>query len=227
MFTVLKKTCESSLVRPESGYTFIGQSDCFVGKEDGINEHGLAVGMNFVAPKSVKPGLNFLIIVRMLLEKCKTVAQALLLIENMPVMTSHNILLADKSGDMAVVEMCSERFRVRRPKSNFLVSTNHFQHDDMLKYENRPEENWFMTLDRSSCIEKAIESGIEVSVESVQEILSNKYGNLTKYDKSIPFDTLWSLSAELKTLQINRADGNPARAKFNPETRLKWAMDKQ
>ncbi len=77
MFSDLKKVTETALVRPDDGYYFLGQGDGLIGKEDGINEHGLAVGMNFVTQKVVKQGLNFFIIVRMLLEKCKSVTEAI------------------------------------------------------------------------------------------------------------------------------------------------------
>jgi predicted choloylglycine hydrolase len=227
MFTVLKKTTETVLCRPDDGYYFVGQGDAVIGKEDGINEHGLAVGMNFVYPKTVKPGLNFLIIVRMLLETCKTTDEAISVLKNIPSMTSHNIMLVDASGHMAVVEMCSERTRVRYPDKHYITSTNHFNHPDMLAYEDKPEENWFMTKDRLDCMEEALKDLKKVNLSDIKDILSGRKGNLCHYDKKLKFDTLWSFCAELTTLDIERAEGNPSRAKFKKETRLDWAMKKR
>jgi len=232
MFTVLKKTTETVLYRPDEGYYFVGQGDIMIGKEDGINEHGLAVGMNFVYPKRVKPGLNFMIIVRLLLETCKNTKEAIEVLKKIPASTSHNIILADKSGDMAVVEMCSEATRIRYPEHNYIVSTNHFNHPDMLKHENRIEENWFMTSDRYTCMEKALHNKLHmentvIDLEFIKSILSGKQGRLCNYDKKLKFDTLWSFCAELKTLNIERAEGNPSRAKFKKETRLDWAIEKR
>ncbi len=227
MFTVLKKTTESALYRPDDGYYFVGQGDALIGKEDGVNEHGLAVGMNFVYPKSIKPGLNFLIIVRMLLETCKSTDEAVEVLVKLPCMTSHNIMLADKSGKMAVVEMCSERTRVRYAKGNYISSTNHFNHPEMIAFEDRPQDNWFMTKDRLTCMESALEDLKEVNLSDIQAILSGRKGNLCNYDKKLKFDTLWSFSAELTSLEIERTEGNPARAKFKKESRLDWAMAKR
>jgi len=226
MFTVLKKTTETALYRPDQGYSFVGQGDALIGKEDGVNEHGLAVGMNFVYPKSIKPGLNFLIIVRLLLETCKTTNEAITLLKTLPCMTSHNILLADASGEMAVVEMCSERTRVRYPEGDFITSTNHFNHPDMVEYENRPEVNWFMTQDRLKCMDLALGNLKSVELEDIKHILSGKEGNLCRYDKNLKFDTLWSFCAELTELKIELAQGNPSKAKYKPEKRLAWAMKK-
>lgn len=224
MFTVLKKTSETCLYRPDDGYFFVGQGDALIGKEDGVNEHGLAVGMNFVYPKSVKPGLNFLIIVRLLLETCKTTNDAIDLLKTIPSMTSHNILLVDASGQMAVVEMCSERVRVRYPDDNYMISTNHFSHPDMLVYDNRPIDNWFMTRDRLTSMDLALKNLETPSLNHIKAILS---GDLCRYDWKLKFDTLWSFCAELSTLDIELAQGNPSRAKFNKEKRLKWAIEKR
>ncbi len=226
MFTVLKKTTESALYRPSKGYYFVGQGDALIGKEDGVNEHGLAVGMNFIYPKSVKPGMNFLLIVRMILETCKTTDEAISLLQTIPCMTSHNIMLADATGSMAVVEMCSEKTRVRFPEDNYITSTNHFNHPDMIEFENRPEDNWFMTKDRMNCMESALHGNTNIDMTAIKEILSGKKGNLSNYDKKFKFDTLWSFCAELTKLDIERAEGNPSRARFIKETRLDWAMKK-
>lgn len=45
--------------------------------EDGINEYGLAVGLTFIYPTVIKPGFNAGMLVRYLLEKCKTTNEAL------------------------------------------------------------------------------------------------------------------------------------------------------
>lgn len=227
MFTVLKKTTETVLCRPDHGYYFVGQGDALIGKEDGVNEHGLAVGMNFVSPRAVKPGLNFLMMVRMLLETCKTTKEGIELLKTLPCMTSHNIMLVDDSGDMAVVEMCSERMRVRYPETHYMTSTNHFNHPEMLAYENRPEDNWFMTKDRLRTMDDALETLKTVRLMDIKDILSGRKGNLCHYDKRLKFDTLWSFCAELSTLTIERTDGNPSRARFKKETRLDWAMKKR
>lgn len=39
----------------------MGNSNVFIGREDDVNEKGLAVAMRWVAPTRVAPGINFLL----------------------------------------------------------------------------------------------------------------------------------------------------------------------
>lgn len=222
MFVQLRKTTESALYKPNKGNVFLGHGDSLIGKEDGINEHGLAVGMTFVAPRTIQPGLNFLMIVRMLLEKCKDVDEAIKLLENIPSMTSQCFILADSLGHLAVVEMCPDHMAVRYPKSDerFIVATNHFIKKEMKKFDCKPEENWYSTLDRYDTVTKNLQNRRDYSRELGIEIASGKRGFLCQYDKKLSFDTLWSVSYHLNTLSIKRAEGNPRRAKYKFDYRL-------
>lgn len=229
MFTLLKKVTEAAVYRLEGANYFLAHGDGLIGKEDGINEHGLAVGINFISPKVKRPGLNFFLIVRMLLEKCKTVQEGIMLLENTPCLTSHNIMLIDRTGDMAIVEMCSEKIRVRRPNdgNSFLISTNHFNHNEMIEFDNRPEDNWYHTKERYETVENILRQGTGLNREIGIDIASGKYGFVCQYNRNLGFDTLWSVSFRLSDLSILRAEGNPIRSKYKSDTRLKWAMDKK
>mgnify|MGYP001317675841 CR=1 FL=1 len=231
MFSQFKKLTESCLVRPTSGYTFVGQGDALVGKEDGVNEHGLAVGMTFVAANHTRPGFNFLFIVRYLLEKSKTVEEAIALLHNLPICTSQNIILADRHGDMAVVECCSEAIVVRKPKGEeqFLVSTNHFIEPIMLKYDGKPEQNWYLSETRYHTTQQALRmtQNYPDSILFAQQILSGKLGFVCQYKKELNFDSLWSFIVRLNDLTIVRSEGNPSTTKYSEDTRLTWAIKKK
>ncbi|WP_407946752.1 carcinine hydrolase/isopenicillin-N N-acyltransferase family protein [Paenibacillus tarimensis] len=54
--------------------------------------------MTFVASVKTKPGLNFLMVVRYLLEKARNVREAIHLLQELPLNTAQNIILADRSG---------------------------------------------------------------------------------------------------------------------------------
>ncbi len=97
----------------------------------------------------------------------------------------------------------------------------------MLEYDAKPEKNWFKTQDRINCMEDALEDLEEVNISEIKAILSGRKGNLCNYDQKLKFDTLWSFCAELTMLDIERAEGNPSRAKFSKETRLDWAISKR
>lgn len=229
MFSQYKKTAESCLYRPSKGYTFLGQGDGLIGKEDGVNEHGLAVGMTFVASRPVKPGLNFLFLVRCLLEKAKVVDEAISLLRSLPLSTAQNIVLADKNGDMAVVECCSQGIAVRRAEHGrrFLIATNQFIDPYMFQFDYRPESDWYSTETRyRNVYQSLLEPATTDSLELARNILSGKCGFMCQYQKELRFDSLWSFIVRLNDLEIWRAEGNPGRTKYVKDSRLAWALQK-
>ena len=136
-----KDKTESYLTCPKDGYCSVGQSDIFVGREDGINEKGLAIGMTAVATKNVKPGVSFVLATRYVLDKCGTVDEAIEALSRVHFLTTNDYLLADRNGKMAVVEASPDKMRIRRPEkgNNFIVCTNHFSSHEMRKFENKEE----------------------------------------------------------------------------------------
>lgn len=54
MFPEFKKTSESVLYMPQDKNAFIAHSTSMIAVEDGLNEHGLAVALTFLLPKSIK-----------------------------------------------------------------------------------------------------------------------------------------------------------------------------
>jgi len=225
-----KKFTESCLVSPKGAYSFIGQSDVFIGKCDGVNEKGLAIGTAFVAGKSVKPGINFELANRFVLEKCATVQEALNSLSNFKFSTAQNFLLADKSRDMAVVEACAGMIKIRRPEKDnaFIVATNNFRHPDMLKMEKDHDRNWFHSETRYKTIYDAlIEHNGKTNLSTTQKILSGHYGFVCQYDKRTNIDTLWSFITSLNEPSIIRAEGNPSTTKYKKDNRLSEEIEKR
>lgn len=148
----------------------------------------------------------------------------------MPISSSQNILLVDKSGDMAAVEACSERYVIRKPKCNekFLVISNNFTYADMLEYDGSPGLNWYHSQTRYTTAFNALKNGEkEYSVDYAKKILSGELGFICQYERKLKFDTLWSFIVRLNDLKIYRAEGNPSKAKYIEDTRLSWAMDRK
>ena len=108
----------------------LGFSELFFGRDDGMNEHGLCVTMSAGAPLApFEPGGGmFWALVRTVLDRCATVEEALEVVEGYPLSFNLNLLLADRTGDAALVEMASSRRAVRRIQEGepFLAATNHF-----------------------------------------------------------------------------------------------------
>jgi predicted choloylglycine hydrolase len=221
-----KKFTESYLTCPKEGYWSVGHSDVFVGREDGVNEKGLAIAMTGVSERSIKPGVNFILAVRCVLDKCASVEESIKTLSKTRFSTTNNYLVADKEGRMAVVEASPDRVRVRKPeKSNhFIVCTNHFLHPEMLKMENRKERCWD-SVPRYTTIYNALkQKDGKIDANTAQKILSNHEGHVCSHQRKIKLGTIWSISATLRKLQILRAEGHPCRAKYNIDDRLNKAL---
>lgn len=218
-FIEIRDVCESALYMPEKGYRFIGNSTALVQMEDGCNEQGLAVGLTFIPPRVIKPGLNAGILLRYILEKCCLVEEALASLRKLPISSAQTFTLADRSGDMAVVECNCEKMVVIRPAENesYVVSTNQFVSPVMKRYEilSFPDSR-----QRYAVARRALYENQNYTCSLAQNILAGQYGFMCQYDRKTGFDTLWSTVYDLKNNRIFRAEGNPARSPFKEDFRL-------
>jgi predicted choloylglycine hydrolase len=231
-FYSFKKYSESYLTCPTEDYWSLGHSDVFIGREDGINEKGLAVAMTGVEGNVIKPGISFCLALRCVLDKCSTTDEAEKLLMAAHGSGACNYLLADKNAKLAVVETSPDKNRVRQPEedSNFIVCTNHFVHPEMQDMENQQERqksNWD-TLPRYASICAAIkEKNDRINISDAQRILANHTGYVCSHQQKIGLGTIWSIVATLNEPQILRAEGHPCSAKFKPDLRLFKAMKKR
>ena len=210
---------------PEILDEIIGNTTAFVEMEDGVNEYGLAAGLTFVYPKIRKAGLNAGMLVRYFLEKCRTVKDVLEKIKNLPIASVQTITLADKTGDMAVIECNPEKVKIIYPEENynFIVSANNFNSREMREYKN-PEgiDDWNSEERYRTAYEALKENKNNCSFEFAVNLLSGKYGFMCQYDRKKGADTVWSSIYILNENKIYRAEGNPSRKKFREDKRLKF-----
>lgn len=98
-----------------------------IGVLSGMNEHGLALANMEVTRTPRLPGaMPYTLLYRTVLERCKTVDEAIALLQHTPRQTANNLMLMDAAGDRAVVELTPEGITVRRaPATDPLISTNH------------------------------------------------------------------------------------------------------
>ncbi len=90
------------LYRLDNVYSFNGNTTAFVEMEDGVNEYGLAVGLTFVYPKDIQVGFNSGMLVRYLLEKCKTTSEAVKLVKTISIASNQTLTIADAEGEIVV-----------------------------------------------------------------------------------------------------------------------------
>lgn len=105
-----------------------------VGVLSGMNEHGLALA-NMEVLRTGRPvtGMPYVLLYRSLLENCRTVDEAIALLEKTPRQSANNLMLMDAAGNRAVVEITPEKIAVRKVDENqALISTNHQRGQDAL-----------------------------------------------------------------------------------------------
>jgi len=190
MFPEYKKTSESVLYRVKNKNTFLAHSTAMISLEDGINEYGLCTALTFLLSKKIKPGINGGFIIRKILEECKTTEEAVEMIKTLPISSSHNIIIADRNGNMAVVECTSKEINIRYDK-DYVIATNHFISNNMIKYNNN-EINWYYTNDRYNTIDNCLKNSSNIDFEECKKIISGKYGFVCQFEKKLNFDTIWS-----------------------------------
>jgi len=221
-FTRFEKYCESYLTRPKGAYASLGSTDIFVGREDGVNEKGLAVSMHFVAAQLGTPGVNFPIAVRFILDKCANSAEAVNFLTNARFLTANNYLISDRGGDLAVVEAAPQGVRIRRPEGgeSFIVATNHFVHPEMKPFEDTSKRDPDSEMRYGAILRSLREVHGHVTEGIAKRILSNHDGRVCSHLDYIKLGTLWSEIIDLRKPTVLRAEGQPCKAKYRPDKRL-------
>lgn len=123
------------IVHPRDRFAFAAVSwPGLIGVLSGMNEHGLCLANMEVprTPRKEATGMPYTLLYRTVLEKCKTVNEAIALLESTPRQTANNLMLMDAAGDRAVIEITPEKIAVRRASdSQSLISTNHQRDQDL------------------------------------------------------------------------------------------------
>ncbi len=124
--------CEGTfLLSAWNGTRVMAASDCLWGVLDGMNEHGLAVALSFGGRDTVGEGFGMPLVLRYLLETCRTTPEATALLEQVPSHMAYNVLLLDAAGYRAVVAVAPDRPTTARAAD---VTTNHQQPEAWTPY---------------------------------------------------------------------------------------------
>jgi len=125
--------------RIDGKLTHISFSDTVFGRVNGLNEHGFGITSSLGSPLSQVQvaGFPYFIVSRILLDQCRSVPEALDLLETLPIAWYSNYILADSTGETALVEIaCSERAirRFKPDEAPSLWATNHYTLSEMDGY---------------------------------------------------------------------------------------------
>ena len=125
--------CEGTFLHSAwNGTRTLVASDCLWGVLDGVNEHGLVVSLAFGGRREVGDGFGIPLILRYVLETCRTVAEGALVLQRVPSHMSYNVSLLDASGDTVVAAVAPDRSTSILRES---VATNHQRALEWSKYD--------------------------------------------------------------------------------------------
>ncbi|MEI2664262.1 C45 family peptidase [Rossellomorea sp. LJF3] len=125
-----------SLVQPKQAFASAGYNLQLLGRHDGVNEHGLVAGLHFVSHDGYRKGVSPWAGIRMVLDTCSSLEEAVALLKEIPHSACYNFSIGDRNGKMAEVEASPDKVMVRYGESS-LSCVNHFQDEQMIS-KNRP-----------------------------------------------------------------------------------------
>lgn len=199
----------------------------FINGEEGINEHGLAVAMTFVmtSPEQIQPGFNSCFVVRYLLEKAASAEHALALLMELPVSSGCNILVADRSGRMAVAECTPQKKRIREAlhlgEGKIVCAVNGFTSPEMMPYDMAGGDSCH-SAERYQVVLDSFSSHFKGDLIDATEKLLR--GITATCANTMMIQTLRLCGAsifDLKSLMICRAEGDPRKYTFAEDPRLR------
>jgi predicted choloylglycine hydrolase len=154
----------------------IGFSDMIFGRVQGMNELGFCVTTSWGAPGVwlLGEGLPYFAVVRALLDRCKTVDEALEVIASLPIAWCTNFIMTDRSGEAALIEVANTHRGVERihhsSQEPFLWATNHYMLPEMIPYDTSRRKE---SLRRHKTIASRLRSTIpHVSKDTIRGIIS-------------------------------------------------------
>ena len=174
------------------------------------------MGLTSAAPGEIRPGLNAGMLLRLMLETCASTAEALALLERVPIASAQTFTLADPSGEIAVAECCALGMKILRPAAGapFVCAVNRFESPEMRPLSGPCPDDW-EAGPRLAVMKSALARlAPSINEEEARAILSGQHGFLCQYDRRTGRDTVWAAVYDLKGRVCSLAPGNPGRCGF-------------
>jgi len=105
-----------------TGRRVLGMLDCLWGLLDGVNGAGLAVSLAFGGRPQVGEGFGIPLVIRYVLETCRTTSDAMQTLRRIPVHMSYNVTAVDRDGRRATAYLAPDR---PAHVTSQAVATNH------------------------------------------------------------------------------------------------------
>ncbi|WP_242214870.1 C45 family peptidase [Bacillus cereus group sp. BfR-BA-01383] len=202
----------------EGAYAHSGFSTQYFGRTEGVNEHGLSVTFSACGQpvgnieglrKPKVNGLQCFSIIRVLLEKCKNVQEAISLIKELPSASNINIIVADPINAAHIEIFDGHKSITTNEDDNqaFIVSTNHAVSSSIQKLNNSKLEQ---STKRYHILHEHINRDKKLSMESLKGLVEEEYpAGLTVHNYEEWFGTLHSVVFDLHDCTMNICFGSP------------------
>ncbi len=200
---------------PEGGLSSIGCNDLLGGRVGGVNAAGVAVAIAAVEGGRDKPGVIFTVAARAVLDRCRSTAEAVDLLQSIRHVRTINFLVADASGDITAVEAGPRAVSVTRAAQGFGLIANQFQSEAMVRYERvrrRPKNSYPRLIKLREWFHSRT---APLTEDDVQRILGTPYPR-GMCAPGRAFGTIWSWTARLGTKCFTLADGAPSTTPYRP-----------
>lgn len=170
----------------------------FYNADDTINDKGLFIGLTFAYNDKWSYGLSCVHLIKLVAETCTTVDDALNVFKKTPLCYPKNFFIADRFGNMAVVEHTSKRFKILHPKNNVLIQTNHYVDSELAQEDTVlsevPTHNTFLRYYET--LQKINARKEKFQLSDIIKILGNTKSYVCQNHKKIK--TIWSLALDMK-----------------------------
>jgi len=127
----------------------VPSSNFVIMTEDAWNDKGLYVSLNGAPGEVSAVGMCTTHAIQCVIEKCGSTDEAIELMSKIPLNNSKIFTIADKSGNLSVVEKSLEKGIFIRRSRNMIFTTNHYNHQDLAElnewlFKNIPFHSTFV-----------------------------------------------------------------------------------
>lgn len=196
----------------------IGFSTFLFGRADGINEHGVSAtftGGGIFGVSCKQKGFQSHLIIRSLLDSCRSVDDAMKFIQKIPVSGFFNLMITDRSSNAALVEFADGNCDVRQidndSEDRCLFSTNHYTLPATVKSNELNCGIIGQSKKRYQLLASTLRNSAQtICKETLQNILSRKFPEgVCDHYYSEAFGTLWSMIFDVTSVQADICFGAP------------------
>jgi predicted choloylglycine hydrolase len=138
-----------------AGRRVLGMLDCLWGLLDGVNDAGLAVSLTFGGRPQVGEGFGIPLVIRYVLQTCRTTEEAMQVLRRIPVHMSYNVTALDRAGLRATAYLAPDR---PAQVTSLAVATNY-----QGQVEWPPYAAAIRTVERQQHLEELLAAGADVA----------------------------------------------------------------